>query len=419
MTTMSPALPGAGSDEARRRSLRQMKTVATVLLLVAAIVFALTHDRGGAWGYVNATAEAAMVGAIADWFAVTALFRHPLGLPIPHTALIPKKKDQLAESLQEFVTENFLREDVIRERIATAEPARRIGDWITTPGRTHRIVDEGSRVTSDILARIKHDDVAAVITQMIVPRMIEEPLSPAAGQLLAEVLDEGAHTGLVDIGLEELHSWLESHPERITNLIKQRAPDWSPHWANTMVADRLFREALAWINDIRVDPNHDARQALDQWLVQLAQDLQRDAPTMERAERLKERLLTQPQAAATAVRLWDSFRRSLIAALNDREGLLRQRVLEELESFGQRLKSDPDLAARVDGWVGDAAAYAVDHYGSEVATVISATVERWDGQETAERIELHVGRDLQFIRINGTVVGGLAGLTIYSLAHLL
>jgi len=418
-SAVTPALGVLGDEEARRSGLRRMRTLATSLLVLAAIVFALTHGRDGAWGYVNAASEAAMVGAIADWFAVTALFRHPLRLPIPHTALIPRKKDQLAASLQDFVAENFLREDVIRDRIATAQPAERVAAWIMTPGRAHRVVDEASRVTSDLLDRVKEEDVSAVITEMIIPRMTEEPLSPAIGQLLSEVLDEGAHHGLVDLGLDELTSWLREHPERITDLIRQRAPDWSPRWATNLVADRLFREAVGWLEDIRVDPGHDARRALDQWLVELADDLQHDPDTMARAERLKERLLTQPKAAGTAVRLWDSFRRGLIDALRAEDGLLRRRIVEEIERLGERLQSDPVLAERVNRAAGDAAAYVVNHYGGEIATVISSTVERWDGDETAERIELFVGRDLQFIRINGTVVGGLAGLAIHAASQLL
>jgi len=416
---MAPALGVLGDDQERRAGLRRMRTLATSLLALAAVVFALTHGRDGFWGYVNAASEAAMVGAIADWFAVTALFRHPLRLPIPHTALIPRKKDQLAASLQDFVAENFLREDVIRERIATAQPAERAARWIMTPGRAHRVVDEASRVTSDLLGRVKEDDVRAVLTEMVIPRMAEEPLSPAIGQLLTEVLDEGAHHGLVDLGLDELTGWLREHPERITDLIKQRAPDWSPRWATNLVSERLFREAMQWLEDIRDDPHHDARRTLDQWLVELADDLQHDPDTMARAERLKERLLTQPKAADTAVRLWDSFRRGLIDALRAEDGLLRRRIVEEIERLGERLQSDPALAARVDRAAGDAAAYVVNHYGAEIATVISSTVERWDGDETAERIELFVGRDLQFIRINGTVVGGLAGLVIHAASQLL
>lgn len=421
MTTMSvPAAAGqsAQADERRRQGLRRMRLLATSLLAVAALVYVFTRDRHGFLGYVNAGAEAAMVGAIADWFAVTALFRHPLSIPVPHTALIPRKKDSLAASLQDFVADNFLREDVVRERIGQADPARRIGRWLTKDHHAQRVVDEAAKVLADGLDHIDHDDVAAVITEMIVPRMIEEPLSPAIGQLLGEVIDEGAHVGLVDLTLDELSGWLSRHPDRIIGLVKQRAPSWSPDWANRLVADRLFGEAVSWIDDIRRDRTHDVRLALDHWLRELATDLQHDAETMARAERLKERLLTQPKATTTAIRLWDSFRKGLIEALSEPTGLLRTRAVSELEALGERLQSDGQLAERVSTTIADIAAYAVDHYGSEVATIISATVERWDGKETAERIELHVGRDLQFIRINGTVVGGLAGVVIHAISSL-
>lgn len=419
----SPAVPAGlalgESDVVRRRGLRRMRTIATSLLVVAAVLFFLTRDRHGWWGFVNAGAEAAMVGALADWFAVTALFRHPLGLPIPHTAIIPRKKDTLGESLQEFVTDNFLREDVVRERIAAADVARRAGEWLSTRDHGRRIVDEGARIGCDLLRRIEHDDVGAVIRHMIIPRLVEEPISAAVGELVTEIVDAGAHAGLVDLGLDELDRWLEDHPERITQVIKDRAPSWSPEWANNLVADKIHREARRWVQDIRQNPQDRARLSLDHWLRELGQDLQHDPQTMERAERLKTRLLTQPQSTETAIKLWDAFRVALIEALADSDGLLRQRLVKEVEALAERLQHDADVAARVNGWAADAAGYAISRYGSEVATVISATVEHWDGKETAEKIELHVGRDLQFIRINGTVVGGLAGIVIHALAVLL
>src|SRR5690606_23348840 len=196
-------------------------------------------------------------------------------------------------------------------------PAERLGRWLSVPGRAERIVDEGARMTADLLDRIHEDDVRAVLTEMIVPRLVEEPLSPAAGQLLAEVVDSGAHAGVVDLMLDELAGWLRRHPHRITDLIKARAPRWAPDWANELVADKLLREALAWVEDIRGDAVHDVRRALDHWLAQLAEDLQHDAGTMARAERLKERLLGQPRAIDTSVLLWDGFRRTVVDALQD------------------------------------------------------------------------------------------------------
>lgn len=396
-----------------------MRVIATSLLVLAAVIFALTHGRDGWLAYVNAAAEAAMVGAIADWFAVTALFRHPLGLPIPHTAIIPQRKASLGESLQEFVAENFLREDVVRERVLSAGVARQAGAWLLEDGHAGRVVEEGSRVLVDGLSRVRRSDVAAVVQEAIVPRMAQEPLAPVAGELLAEVVEDRAHSGLVDLMTEELLRWLGRNGEDVLTMLEERAPWWTPQWVDERVADRIYREAVRWVRDIHDDVNHPARLALDSWLSDLAVALQEDAETQERFERLKHRFLEQPQLSETSIALWDAFRRALIGSLTDPEGLLRRRALDELLTQGQRLQDDEELARRIDTVLADVAGYAVSHYGHQVATIISATVDRWDGKETADRVELHVGRDLQFIRINGTVVGGLAGLVIHTLATLL
>jgi uncharacterized membrane-anchored protein YjiN (DUF445 family) len=413
------AVPSAlsASDQVRRRGLRRMRTVATCLLLLAAVVFVLTHGQDGWAGYVNATAEAAMVGAVADWFAVTALFRHPLGVPVPHTAIIPRKKQMLGESLQEFVTDNFLHEDVVRDRLADARVSERVGTWLSDPDHGRRLVDVGARVGADVLERVRADDVRAVVDAAIVPRLREEELGPVAGQLLESVLADDAHRGLVDLALTELDRWLVEHAGDVAAIIEQRAPAWTPQWLDRRVAGWAQEQALDWVRDIARDPEHRVRRALDGYLLTLADDLQHDPHTRERAERLKGRVLDQPQVTETAVRLWDALRRALVEALQEPDGPLRSRAVAELTALGKRLTDEPALAARADGLLADAAAYVVDRYGHELASVISATVDRWDGQETAERIELHVGRDLQFIRINGTVVGGLVGLLIHAVAQ--
>jgi uncharacterized membrane-anchored protein YjiN (DUF445 family) len=409
----------SAGDEVRLRGLRRMRALALSLLILAAIIYVVTRDESGWVGYVNAGAEAAMVGAIADWFAVTALFRHPLHLPIPHTAIIPKRKDSLGASLQEFVTDNFLREDVVRERIQSAGVSRRVGEWLVSDGHSQRLVDEASRVLADALSHVKEADVAAVIEEALIPRLKEEKLSPVAGQLLDEVLRDKAHLGLVDLVLDELGSWLTQNHDEVASLIEKRAPSWTPHWIDKRVAGWVHEQVVEWVAEISRTPQHPARIALDRWLTDLAYGLQHDPETMERAERLKERVLSQPRVIGTSIQLWDAVRRALIGSLGDEHGLLRRRALEEIDALGHRLIEDPELSRRIDATISDIAAYAVNHYGHEVATIISATVNRWDGKETAERIELHVGRDLQFIRINGTVVGGLAGVAIHAMSSLI
>ena len=405
------------ADEERRRGLRQMRTVALGLLLLAAVVYVLTLDRGGAWAYVHATAEASMVGAIADWFAVTALFRHPLGIPIPHTALIPRRKQALGVSLQQFVTDNFLVEHVVRDRITSAQISLRVGRWLADPAHCARVVDEASRLATLGLERIGDDDVAALVEHELVPRLLQEPLSPVAGSLLAEVVRDGAHHGLVDLTLAEAHRWLEQNEETVAAVLGTRAPWWTPAWLDDQVTHRVHVELLAWVRDISDDPLHPARLALDAWLSQLASDLQHDPDTMERAERLKARVLGQPRVVTTATALWNALRRALVTSLADPASAVRGRAEKALSDFGVRLTEDAALRDRLDGYAADLAAFVVTTYGDEITTVITDTVDRWDGDEAARRIELHVGRDLQFIRINGTLVGGLAGLLIHTAAQ--
>ena len=393
-----------------------MRVVATSLLVVAAVIYVVTFDAAGWLGYVNAAAEAGMVGALADWFAVTALFKRPLGLPIPHTAIIPTRKDALGESLQEFVADNFLQPGLVRERIVDAGVAARAGAWLQADDHALRLVTEGSRIVAHALERIQRSDVRAVIEEAILPRLVAEPLAATAGELIAEIVDDGAHAGLVDLMASELHRWLTQNEAQVAGLIEDRAPWWTPQWLDEKVAQRVHAEAMHFVAEIRDDRNHRARRVLDDWLRQLARDLQHDPETQAHAEQLKARLLAQPQLAASSVAIWDGLRRALVSSLQDEGGLLRRRAVEELIVFGKQLADDQRVSGRIDEVLADVAGYVVERYGVEIATIISVTVNRWDGHETSRRIELHVGRDLQFIRINGTLVGGLAGLAIHALS---
>jgi uncharacterized membrane-anchored protein YjiN (DUF445 family) len=395
-----------------------MRTVALGLLVLAAVVYVLTLDQDGAWGYVHAASEAAMVGAIADWFAVTALFRHPLGLPIPHTALIPTRKDMLARSLQAFITDNFLSGAVVRDKVLRAQPARRAGLWLADEQHSRRVADEASLLLRTALARVHDEDVEAFIGNEILPRLAAEPLSAIAGQLLGDVVHEGAHHGLVDLALTEAHDWLVANQSTFTDVLRTRAPWWTPQWVDDKVVGRMHYEAVAWVADIRRDPHHHARRALDDLLMQTADDLQHNPDTMARAERLKARLLGQPQVTETATALWRALSKAVQVSLGDPDSMLRERARHRLDELSEQLTRDEVLSERVDAYAADAAAFVVERYGHEITTVITDTIEAWDGREAARRIELHVGRDLQFIRINGTIVGGLAGLLIHALTQL-
>jgi len=396
-----------------------MRLVALSLLVLAAIVYVVTLHRDGAWGYVNAASEAAMVGALADWFAVTALFRHPLGLPIPHTAIVPTRKDSLAESLEQFVTENFLSPEVVAEKMRTAEVSRRAGEWLASGNHAERIVEEGARTIGAALPKLGDDDVTAFVQGSLLPRFAAEPLSPIAGHFLASVVDDGAHHALFDLLMVEAYDWLSENRETLGEVVGPRAPRWSPRWVDSIVIDRIHREALTWLAAVRDDPQHPARKAIDRLLVQLADDLQNDPEMMDRFEAFKRRMLNHPDMGTSLTAVWDAVRTALIDAIADPAGPFRLRATQTIKDFGKRLQTDEVLIGRVDSRASEAVGYVVRTYGTEIVSVISDTIERWDGREAAARIELHVGRDLQFIRINGTVVGALVGLVIHTFSQVI
>jgi uncharacterized membrane-anchored protein YjiN (DUF445 family) len=408
----------ADADGRRLAGLRRMKLVASGLLLVAAVVYAATVGQDGVLGFVNAAAEAAMVGALADWFAVTALFRRPLGLPIPHTALIPTRKDALGRSLEEFVATNFLSEDVVRDKLLRAQVSRRVGDWLADPGHAARVAAEAGTLAGGALRVLKDDDVVAVLDQVVVQRVATTPWSPVAGQVLAGVVEERTHHRFVDLVVNEAHRWLQANRDAVVRLVTDQAPEWTPQWLDERVGRRVYYEVERWVQEVRDDPEHRARRALDDMLRRFAHDLQHDDVTRARAEAVKERLLAHPELRRATVAVWSTVRRLLEEAVADPDGELRRRMATAVADLGARLREDEALQARVDHYVQDGVGYVVRTYAGEVATIISDTIERWDAQDASRRIELHVGRDLQFIRINGTVVGALAGLAIHAVTVL-
>ncbi|WP_420177034.1 DUF445 domain-containing protein [Luteococcus sp. OSA5] len=410
----------APGDAERRVELRRMRILATGLLVLAAVLYLLTlrDSRVGWIGWVNAGSEAAMVGALADWFAVTAIFRHPLGLPIPHTALVKRRKNELGRSLQQFVTNNFLTRDIIQERVRDAEVSRRIAVWLESGTNRRRLLAQVVRGARILLNRVKDDDVQVLVTDTVIPRLRSMEMSPMAGALLSDVVQDGSHQQLVDVLARELHDWLQRNPDTARHVIGERAPSWSPRWIDKQVSGFGYSQALEWTMAVRMQPTHPFRKAVDTYLAKLADDLRQDPTIMAKAERIKEHLLDNPSIGPAVVELWQSVRDSIGQALDDEDSQVWERADRWLAEAAQQLASDQEMRTRLDERVVDAVGFLVDTYGEEVATVISTTVDRWDADEAANRIELFVGKDLQFIRINGTIVGCLAGLLIYAVSQL-
>nr|WP_241965603.1 DUF445 domain-containing protein [Streptomyces sp. MH60] len=418
MTSFSPA------DEEKRRGVRRMKLTATGLLLFVAVVYVLSewasHRGAGAWaGYVSAAAEAGMVGALADWFAVTALFRHPLGIPIPHTAIIPKKKDQLGVSLGEFVGENFLSEAVVRQRLRAVGIGSRLGAWLAVPEHADRVTAELSAALRGALTVLRDSDVQAVVGEAITRRADAQEIAPGIGKMLDRVVSDGGHRRAVDLIVSRAHDWLILHGDSVMDAVQGGAPGWTPRFVDRKIGDRVYKELLRFVTEMRDMPAHPARGALDRFLTDFAADLQSDTETRARVERLKTEVLGRGEVQDLIASAWTAVRSMIVSAAEDERSELRLRVRASLLSLGSRMASDPKVQGKVDRWVESAAVYVVTTYRKEITSLITDTVAGWDAEHTTKKIEANIGRDLQFIRINGTVVGSLAGLLIYTVSRIL
>ena len=402
-----------------------MKVVALSFLVGATAVFLgcrWAHSAGitATWvGYVGAAGEAGMVGALADWFAVTALFKHPLGIPIPHTAIIKRKKDQLGEGLGTFVRENFLSPPVVETKLRDAQIPGRLGKWLSETSHAQRVAVESATVLRVMVELLRDDDVQHVIDRMIVRRLAEPQWGPPVGRVLATLLAEHRQEALIQLLADRAFQWSLNAGEVIQRVVERDSPSWSPRFIDHLVGDRIHRELMDFTDKVRRNPDHELRRAATRFLFEFADDLQHDEATIARAEAVKEQLMAREEITNAAATAWKTLKRLVLEGVDDPSSALRTRITDAVVRIGESLRDDAELRDKVDNWIVRAAEHLVAQYGVEITAIITDTIERWDAEEASRRIELHVGRDLQFIRINGTVVGSLAGLVIYAIAQLL
>ncbi len=413
------------ADAERRAALRRMKVVALSFLIGATVVFlacrwAQAHGTAPIWvGYVGAAAEAGMVGALADWFAVTALFKHPLGIPIPHTAIIKRKKDQLGEGLGSFVRENFLSASVVETKLRDAQVPSRLGKWLSEPAHAQRVAAETATVLRVLVELLRDDDIQQVIDRMIVRRIAEPQWGPPVGRVLQTVLAENRQQALIQLLADRAFQWSLNADVVIQRVVERDSPTWSPRFIDHLVGDRIHRELMDFTDKVRRNPDHELRRSATRFLFEFADDLQHDPATIARADAIKEQLMARDEVANAAATAWTTLKRLVLEGVDDPSSALRTRIADTVVRIGESLRDDAELRDKVDNWMVRAAQHLVSQYGVEITAIITETIERWDAEEASRRIELHVGRDLQFIRINGTVVGALAGLAIYAVAQLL
>ncbi len=400
-----------------------MKRLATGLFLVAAAVFlacVLIGEDAGAWvGYVRATAEASMVGALADWFAVTALFRHPLRLPIPHTAIIPRKKDQIGASLGTFVQENFLTRAVVEEKLATVDVPGRLGAFLAAPGRAERLAGDAAAALSGLTDLLRDEDVEPAVAALVDRKLHETPASPVLARVLELVVDGDRHQEVLSAALRYMARFLEENRVVFRAQLGDASPAWVPDWVDDRIFDRAFAGVQQFFEEVGADRHHELRRVYDARLRAYVHALRTDPATQARVEEFKKDLLEHPAIRQWSGSLWSNAKNAFLAAAADPDSDLRARVTTLIRDGARLLQTDPTARELVQRQTRRVAGYLVERFSGDLADVVGSTVARWDTEETSRRIELQVGRDLQFIRINGTVVGGLAGLVIYTVAQLL
>jgi uncharacterized membrane-anchored protein YjiN (DUF445 family) len=423
--THDPRIPPPIADEAeKQRALTTMQRRATGLLVLAAVVFGVTSWLAAHYpwpwiGFVRAMAEASMVGGVADWFAVTALFRHPLGIPIPHTAIVPARKDRIGRSLGSFVQRNFLAREVVAAKLASARVGERVARWISDPAHARQMARQVAAGLSGAAQVLRDEDVQEFIERSLVTRAQRVHVAPLLGRGVGLLTADGRHQELLDEALRLAAKFVSENEPMIRERIAAEAPWWVPGAVEDRIHDRVVGALERTLQEISGDPEHPIRARFDEAVRQFGERLRTSPATIARTEAIKEEVLTHPAVREYAASVWTDLKEKLARYAERGEGASALAAVERgLVSLGNAIQGDPALVEKVDGWITDAVLFAVEQYRAEVAQLIEQTVAGWDPDATSRRIEIQIGRDLQFVRINGTVVGGLVGLLIYSLERL-
>ncbi len=422
MTTPTVSATNADVEQARRREITIAKRRATALLALVAVAFlavVLTTDDAGGTAYVRAALEAAMVGGLADWFAVVAIFRHPLNIPIPHTAVIVQRKDAFGETLGQFVQQNFLNAETVGERLRVVGVAERASAWVSEEEHAQKVAGYAAELAVRLADVVKDDDLLHMAEHEVRARIARLDVAPLAGRLLEIVTEEGRHRELVDSVLGGLDRFLaENEP-----LLRERFTHESPWWVPDVIDDRIFSRLLSGVRAIiqgdTIGGSDELRERIDVVVERIIDRLEHDDVWRARAELLRDDLLDHPALRSFIESLWTDLKETLRVQAADNGSVLHRRLTELIISAAERFRQDDALVARADDVFESAVNAVVDTFGDEITRIISSTISQWDGEETASRLELLLGHDLQFIRINGTIVGGLAGLAIHGVAQLL
>lgn len=442
MTTIEPPLPTTAAsrpqaplklaappiaDEAMKRErLVRMKRFALLLLVVAAAVFVATLVLGQthSWpwlGYLRAAAEASVVGGVADWFAVTALFRHPLGIPIPHTAIVPARKDRIGRALGNFVQQNFLDRTVVAYKLASLRLGDRAAQWLSNPENARSVTRVTAHALTSAANVLKDEDVQSFLERAAGERLRNVQVAPLLGRALRLLTADGRHQELLDEALRLAARATEANDELIREKVHEQTPWWVPGMMDKRISDRVVTGIGRTLAEVSNNPDHPLRHRFDDAVREFVDRLQSSPETIAHAEAWKQELLEHEAMREFLGTIWTDVKRKLKEyAVRTEQGQVEGGRLEvAIANLAHNALQDPVLSEKLNGWIDEAVLAVVDASRTEIAQLISSTVSAWDPQETSRRIELQIGRDLQFVRINGTIVGGLVGLALYALTRTL
>lgn len=416
-------LPDIEPEQARikRAELKKTRTIATSMLVVAAVIFIVCHilQRHYDWvwlGFLRAAAEAGMVGGLADWFAVTALFRHPLKIPIPHTAIISEQKDKMGSSMATFVADNFLNPELVGEKIESAHVPQRLGEWLQKPENADKVSGELGTAVKGVLDVIDDQEMLELFDRTLHRQLDDRVLASELGEYLQKLLDSGKEEPAIQFLADKVSQWAVKAGPTIERIVDKDSPVWAPQVLQNLLGSRIHRELMEWTVKVAHDPEHEARLAAKRWLQELADDLRTDEKTIEKVEEIKRNILAKEATSGIAEKTWISTKEMLLRTSADPNSLLRRKARQAVVSMGRAMATSEKVQAVITERVVAASKHLASNYAPEITAIISDTVERWDAAETSDKIEVLVGKDLQFIRMNGTIVGSLAGLLIYTIA---
>jgi len=415
------AIPQVADAEAKQLQLTRMKRRATGLLVLMGAIFVVAWilEPAHPWlGYVRATAEAGLVGGVADWFAITALFRHPLNIPIPHTAIIPQRKDRIGRSLGNFVQNNFLSPDVLGAKLRAAGLSRRAAEWLREPDHARQVVRQAAGALRNAATVVRDDDVHALLERSVIEPLKRRPIAPVLADGLALLTVNDRHQQLLDGLVRGLTRVVAENEGLIRQRIREESPWWVPSFVDDQVHERVVDGIERTLVEVSADPNHPLRHQLDELLVGWIEQLRQSPEAIARAEQIKQQVLDHPTSEQLTESLWREVKKVLDRQVDAAEQGAPGGLERGLTALAGAALEDEPLLTKLDDWIIGAVLRIVEQHRHEVGQLIAHTVSAWDPEETSRRIELQVGRDLQFIRINGTLVGGMVGLVLYSLAHL-